>query len=109
MFALPARQLLDVSQDPRGGAVSAADEHAALRLSIYLYIYICIPYKACLRYPLGSFSSSPRTHEAVPSPPQTSTRYCAIYLYIYIYMYMHMYLQYYTACLRYPLSIYIYA
>jgi len=41
MFALPARQLLVVSQDPRGGAIPTADEHAVLRyLSIYIYIYV---------------------------------------------------------------------
>ena len=52
---------------------------------IYIYIYIYIYYKACLRYPLGSFSTSPRTHESVPSPPQTSTRHC-VYLSIYTYI-----------------------
>jgi len=55
---------------------------------------------SCLRYPLGIFSTSPRTHEAVPSPKQTRRRYC-VYLYIHIYAYMHIY---YTARVRYPLG-----
>ena len=83
------RQRLDVPGPTRRCRPCRRRARGTASIYLYINIYICIYYKACLRYPLGSFSTSPRTHEAVPSPPQTSTRHC-VYLSIYIYIYAYL-------------------